>query len=234
MIQTTHSLGTPIPISRWCLSKQRRWLDAIAATIGLVLLSPMLLIIALAVVVGSGMPIIFRQCRVGRSYKEFELLKFRTMTMIDTKSASGLTQRGDSRVTHVGRLLRKWKLDELPQLVNVLRGDMTFVGPRPDMKHFWEQAAPADRRILSLPPGLTGAASIAYWDEESLLAQVSAESLNTFYIKQIMPAKAKLDCEYAARETLWTDCMIILQTLSMPLLNHRNNKKEAHAQISWR
>jgi lipopolysaccharide/colanic/teichoic acid biosynthesis glycosyltransferase len=219
-------------ISNWCLSRQKRWLDATAAAVGLILLSPVLFVIASAIVMSSGGPIIFRQRRVGKSYQEFELLKFRTMTIAGSEDASGLTQRGNSRITSLGRLLRKWKLDELPQLLNVLRGDMTLVGPRPDMKQFWARASAADRQILSLTPGLTGAASIAYRDEEYLLDQVPTELLPKIYVEQIMPIKARIDSEYAAHATLWTDCMILLQTLFIPLLSYRNNKKDNYAQFS--
>ena len=222
---TTYSSEASIEISTWCRSRQKRWLDVTASAGGLILLSPVLFVIASAIVMSSGVPIIFRQYRVGKSHKQFELLKFRTMTIAGSEDASGLTQQGNSRVTSVGRLLRKWKLDELPQLVNVLRGDMTLVGPRPDMEQFWARATAADRRILSITPGLTGAASIAYCDEEYLLAQVPTELLTTFYVKQIMPIKARIDSEYAARETLWTDCVILLETLFMPLSNYMNNRK---------
>jgi lipopolysaccharide/colanic/teichoic acid biosynthesis glycosyltransferase len=220
----TYSPEVSVHFSSWCFSRRKRWLDATAAAVALILLSPALFVIGSAIFMSSGAPIIFRQRRVGKLNKEFELLKFRTMTISGSEDASGLTQCGNPRVTAVGRALRKWKLDELPQLVNVLRGDMTLVGPRPDMKQFWERATAADRQILSLTPGLTGAASLAFCDEEHLLAQIPAELLATFYVEQIMPVKAKIDSEYAARETLWTDCAIMLQTLFMPLLNYKNNK----------
>lgn len=219
-------------LSSWCLSRQKRWLDATAAAVGLLLLSPALFVIAFAIVMSSGRPIIFRQHRVGRLEREFELLKFRTMTIAGSEDASGLTQQGNPRVTPLGRQLRRWKLDELPQLLNILRGEMTLVGPRPDMKRFWAQASVADRQILSLTPGLTGAASIAYHDEEYLLAQVPTELLASIYVEQIMPLKAKMDSEYAARATLWTDCIILLQTIFMPLFRYRNNKKNTYAQLS--
>lgn len=232
MTPTVSSQEVSNRISSWCLSRQKRWLDATTAAVGLILLSPLLFVIAFAIVMSSGGPIIFRQRRVGKSDQEFELLKFRTMAVAGSEDASGLTQRGNSRITPLGRLLRKWKLDELPQLFNVLRGDMTLVGPRPDMRQFWERASAADRQVLSLTPGLTGVASIAYRDEEYLLAQIPTELLPTIYVEQIMPIKARMDSEYAAHATLWTDCMILLQTLFTPLLSYRNNKKDNYAQLS--
>ena len=221
-----------ILISSWCLSRRKRWLDAVTAAVGLILLFPAFFVIASAIVMSSGTPIIFRQRRVGRFHEEFELLKFRTMTNAGAEMATGLTQRGDSRVTFLGSLLRKWKLDELPQLMNVLRGDMTLVGPRPDMKHFWTLATGTDKQILRLTPGLTGAASITYCDEECLLANVPKERLPSFYVEQVIPVKARLDREYAAHATFWTDCRILLQTLFMPLFRYRRDKKKAYAQVS--
>jgi lipopolysaccharide/colanic/teichoic acid biosynthesis glycosyltransferase len=221
-----------IVISSWCISRQKRWLDATTAAAGLILLFPAFFVIASAIVMSSGTPIIFRQRRVGRLNKEFELLKFRTMTNAGSETATGVTQRGDSRVTFLGSLLRKWKLDELPQLMNVLLGDMTLVGPRPDMKKFWILANDTDKQILFLTPGLTGEASIVYCDEECMLAHVPKERLTAFYVEQVIPVKARLDREYAAHATFWTDCRILLQTLFMPLSKYRRDKKKNYAQVS--
>jgi lipopolysaccharide/colanic/teichoic acid biosynthesis glycosyltransferase len=173
--------------------------------------------IALTIVISSGKPILFMQRRVGRYGQEFTLLKFRTMKMA-AQSGSGLTRDGDARVTVIGRWLRKRKLDELPQLFNVLKGEMTLVGPRPDLKVFWSQARAEDRRILELTPGLTGVASLAFSDEEQLLTQVPTERLASFYLQQVLPRKVSLDSEYAARATFRSDCGILLQTVFLPFL----------------
>lgn len=202
--------------STWCRSRKRRWVDIIAAALGLVLLLPVILVIALAVVISSGKPIFFVQKRLGRYGRKFSLLKFRTMQM-NLQRGPGITRDGDSRITRIGRLLRKRKLDELPQLFNVLKGDMTLVGPRPDLEEFWSRASEDDRRILELTPGVTGAASLGFCDEEQLLAQVPVEQLASFYVEQILPQKAKLDSEYAARATFRSDCGILLKTLFLPL-----------------
>jgi lipopolysaccharide/colanic/teichoic acid biosynthesis glycosyltransferase len=188
-----------------------------AAICGLIVLSPVIVVICAVILVSSGRPIFFVQKRAGRDGVEFPLLKFRTMK-VAVRRGSGLTREGDSRVTAIGRLLRKSKLDELPQLVNVLKGEMSLVGPRPDLREFWNQAAPEHRRVLNLTPGITGAASLAFNREEKLLAQVPAEDLTTFYLEKLLPTKARLDIEYAAQATFLSDCRILLRTVGMPLI----------------
>jgi lipopolysaccharide/colanic/teichoic acid biosynthesis glycosyltransferase len=218
--------------SRWCFSRGKRCVDVTASAFGLLLLSPVLFVIALGIQTTSGAPILFRQRRVGRYGREFQLLKFRTMTATATQNSPGLTQHGDPRITGIGRWLRRWKLDELPQLFNVLKGDMTLVGPRPDLEKFWSRATIADRRVLLLTPGVTGAASIAFRDEENLLAQVPPERLTSFYIEQLLPQKARIDREYAARATLRSDCEILLQTVFEPLFQRRGVHKKTDKQFS--
>jgi len=191
-------------------------------------------VIALCILISSGKPVIFAQKRLGRFAREFTLLKFRTMKRT-AQGGPGVTQDGDSRVTGIGRWLRKRKLDELPQLFNVLKGDMTLVGPRPDLEEFWSQAKTEDRRVLELAPGMTGAASLAFCDEEKLLAQVPRDRLASFYVQYIIPQKARLDAEYAERATFRSDCGILLQTVILPL-RHRAHKlssaKELNEHIS--
>lgn len=200
-------------------------MDLVASAIGLTLLSPVICVIALAIAVHSGKPVFFRQKRLGRNGREFDLLKFRTM--VTAKNGPGLTRDGDARVTTIGRWLRKRKLDELPQLFNVLKGEMSLVGPRPDLEEFWSKASLEDRRILELTPGVTGAASLAFCDEERLLAQVSAEHLTSFYLQKVLPEKARLDSEYAAGATFRSDCGILLRTVVLPLLRRQVEKREA-------
>ena len=148
-------------------------MDLTLATAMLLMLSPLLLAAALAVRLASGKPVIFRQSRVGRNGREFQLLKFRTMAVQHSGTGPGITSPGDPRITGIGKWLRRSKLDELPQLVNVLRGEMTLVGPRPDLKEFWRQTSADASQALQLTPGLTGPASIAFRNEEDLLAHVS-------------------------------------------------------------
>jgi lipopolysaccharide/colanic/teichoic acid biosynthesis glycosyltransferase len=218
--------------SNWCRSRKRRWIDIVVAGLGLILLLPAIVVIALAILISSGRPILFAQKRLGRYGREFVLLKFRTMKMT-AQSGPGLTRDGDSRVTGIGRWLRKRKLDELPQLFNVLKGEMTLVGPRPDLDQFWSQAGAEERRVLELTPGVTGAASLAFCDEEQLLAQVPAARLASFYLQEVLPEKARLDSEYAARATFRSDCGILLQTLFLPLLQpYRNQRKSSGKEIN--
>lgn len=222
--------------SSWCRSRRRRCIDIVAAGLGLVLLLPGLFLIALAILISSGKPIFFVQKRLGRYGEEFALLKFRTMKST-AQSGPGLTRDGDSRVTEIGSWLRKRKLDELPQLFNVLKGEMTLVGPRPDLEEFWSQASAEDRRVLELTPGVTGAASLAFYGEEQLLAQVPAERLASFYLQQVLPQKARLDSEYAARATFRSDCGILLQTVFVPLLQRyrpqrKGSERGMNEQIS--
>lgn len=188
-------------------------MDIIVSFLGLLLLSPLLFLIPIAIRLTSGKAVIFRQWRTGRYGRQFQVLKFRTMEM---RKAQGphLTQSGDSRVTAIGKLLRKSKLDELPQLLNVLSGEMSLVGPRPDLEQFWNRTCRATRQALTLSPGLTGAASLVFRNEEDLLAQVEPEHLSNFYVEKLLPLKAQLDLDYAGNATFLTDCMILLRTIA--------------------
>jgi lipopolysaccharide/colanic/teichoic acid biosynthesis glycosyltransferase len=234
------SILTPVHAnlgSKWCLSGGKRLMDIVAATLGLFLLFPVIFVIALAIAINSGKPVLFRQQRVGRNSRNFHLLKFRTMKIETAKNGVGLTCDGDSRVTGIGRWLRKRKLDEFPQLFNVLKGEMTLVGPRPDLEEFWSRASAEDRRVLELKPGITGAASLAFCDEERLLAQVSPEQLTSFYLQQVLPQKARIDREYAVRATFQSDCAILLKTVFVPLFQmHRIGsgviERKANEQVS--
>jgi lipopolysaccharide/colanic/teichoic acid biosynthesis glycosyltransferase len=135
--------------------------------------------------------------------------------MRQNSGGPGVTQTGDLRVTRIGRVLRKWKLDELPQLLNVLRGEMSLVGPRPDLPEFIAELDAASRSNLALlAPGITGWATLHFRHEEELLASAPPESLRTFYVQQVLPKKVALDLEYASRATFFGDFMILLRTVS--------------------
>jgi lipopolysaccharide/colanic/teichoic acid biosynthesis glycosyltransferase len=173
-----------------------------------------MLLVAAAVKIGSPGPVLFRQQRVGKGGEEFAILKFRTLYHRPQDGGPGLTRKGDSRVTPVGKLLRKWKIDELPQLLNVLRGQMSLIGPRPDLPEFYAELNPARRQILRLKPGVTGWATLHFRDEESALAAVSQEEMLNFYVSDLLPRKVDLDLSYARGATLRGDLGILLQTFA--------------------
>lgn len=189
----------------------KRSFDIVFAVVFLVLLSPLLLLFALAVALTSPGGAFFRQVRVGRHGREFRLLKFRSMRP-GSEAQGQLTIGGrDPRITGVGYLLRKTKLDELPQLWNVLVGDMSLVGPRPEVPKYVALYAPAQRAVLSVRPGITGMASIDYIDENELLAK--ATDPERAYIEEVMPAKLALDLRYVREQSFALDLRIILATV---------------------
>lgn len=192
----------------------KRAFDIVLSFLGLILLSlPMLLIAAVVAFEGlkNGGNVIYRQSRVGRFGKEFRLLKFRTMS--PGSDARGLLTVGgrDPRITPIGYLLRRFKLDELPQLLNVLKGDMSIVGPRPEVKKFVDMYSEEQRRVLELRPGLTDLASIRFFDENEILAR--SPNPEQTYISEIMPIKIELALKYADSQSLAGDIVIIIKTL---------------------
>jgi lipopolysaccharide/colanic/teichoic acid biosynthesis glycosyltransferase len=198
-------------ISRWCGSRWKRAFDLLVALVALIGCTPVLAAIAVAVRVSSPGPVLFRQTRSGFRGVPFQLLKFRTMR-VAAASGPALTQRGDPRITKVGAWLRRTKLDELPQLVNVVRGEMSLVGPRPDLPQFWSCAAEIDRDVLQLKPGITGAASVLFRGEEQLLAGIAPEALAQYYIENVLPRKARIELSYAAHASFWSDLRVLMQT----------------------
>jgi len=189
----------------------KRVFELFLVLIGLILILPIWIIISIVIVINSGFPIFFRQTRVGKDGKNFRLLKFRTMRSNKT-SAKGSFDAGDtSRVTTEGRFLRRTKLDELPQLVNVLVGEMSLVGPRPEVRQ-WVNAYPEKWRVIhKVKPGITDNASILFRNEEEILAS-SIEPEET-YRNIILPKKLSLYLEYVKTQSLAQDCQIIFKTL---------------------
>jgi lipopolysaccharide/colanic/teichoic acid biosynthesis glycosyltransferase len=187
-----------------------RAVEAVAAAAGLVVLSPVLLVLAAAVVLDSGLPALFRQARVGKDGRLFTLLKLRTMRR---GGGPEVTARGDQRVTRVGRFLRRSKLDELPQLWNVLRGDMGLVGPRPEVPSLVDLEDPLWKDVLSRRPGLTDPVSVLLRDEEGLLASVPGDPV-AFYVKTLQPLKLKGYLEYQETRTWRTDLEVLARTLA--------------------
>ncbi len=188
----------------------KRLFDFSAALLGLILLSPLLIAAAIAVRLDSPGPSFFRQERVGRGGPPFRILKFRTMT--EGGSGPQITVGADRRITRVGAFLRRTKLDELPQLLNVVRGDMSLVGPRPEVPRYVACYSERDRRIvLSVRPGITDLASIRFHDESAVLAREADPE--RAYVEKILPRKLRLYRHYVRRQSLGYDLAIILKTL---------------------
>lgn len=189
----------------------KRLFDIICSLVGILFLLPIFLLISVAVLVNSGFPIFYFQTRVGKNNKDFKLYKFRTM-YTDSDKKGLLTVGGrDPRVTPVGYYLRKFKLDELPQLFNVLFGSMSLVGPRPEVRKYVEMYNEEQKRVLEVKPGITDYASLEYINENEILAK--SENPEQTYIHEIMPAKLKLNMRYINEAGLLTDLTIITRTI---------------------
>jgi lipopolysaccharide/colanic/teichoic acid biosynthesis glycosyltransferase len=186
-----------------------RPLEVVVSAAGLVVALPLLAVAAIAICLTSLGPALFRQERVGRFGRPFFLLKLRTMRV---RGGPEITAAGDPRVTAVGRLLRRTKLDELPQLWNVLRGDMSLVGPRPETARYVDLQDPRWTRVLSVRPGLSDPASIRYRDEEKLLASVSGDR-DRYYREVLLPAKLEISQAYLSRRTWRSDVAVLVRTI---------------------
>jgi lipopolysaccharide/colanic/teichoic acid biosynthesis glycosyltransferase len=218
----------------------KRSFDVVFAGLGLLVLSPLFLLVAIAVKLSSRGPVLFRQQRIGKAGRPFRILKFRSMVVNAEDLGPGVTRDGDPRITAMGRFLRKTKLDELPQLWNVLVGDMSFVGPRPEVPRYVEKYTAEQRRVLALKPGITDLATLEFRNEEELLKgeitnskaegrrqkaedggrgtedgrrRVEDADMEEFYMNCCVPRKIELNLAYAARANLWEDIKIILRTL---------------------
>lgn len=192
----------------------KRILDLAVATLGLVVLSPVLFVIGLGIKLDSAGPVFYRGTRAGKDGTPFRILKFRTM-VDDAARGKGITMHNDPRVTRVGRLLRRTKLDELPQLWNLLRGEMSLVGPRPEDPQYLQYYTPRQRAVLTVLPGITSVASIAFPREEELLQGNQWEET---YIRQILPQKLELELAYLERRTFWSDVEILGRTAGALLM----------------
>jgi lipopolysaccharide/colanic/teichoic acid biosynthesis glycosyltransferase len=187
----------------------KRLFDIVASLVGLIFLMPLLLIIALLVKIKMKGPVFFTQKRVGQYGRLFGLIKFRTMKV--DHGGNSISVKGDNRITPLGRMLRNHKLDDLPQLWNVLKGDMSFVGPRPDVPGYADMLTGDDRRLLLLKPGITGPATLKYSREEELLA--FQEDPQKFNDEVLWPDKVRINLEYMENRSFWGDIDIILKTI---------------------
>jgi lipopolysaccharide/colanic/teichoic acid biosynthesis glycosyltransferase len=189
--------------------KLKRLLDIYISSMGLLILTPLWITVAMAVRLDSAGPIFHRATRIGKNGQPFRVIKFRTMAVNADKIGPGITTAGDSRITSVGRFLRRTKLDELPQLTNVLCGEMSLVGPRPEDPRYVDLYTNEQRRVLIVRPGMTSLASVRYRHEEKLLKGAAWEEV---YINRVMPDKLALDLYYIEQQNLWLDLKIIWQT----------------------
>lgn len=191
--------------------RAKRTYDVILAALGLLVLSPFLLLIGLLMKLIDRGPILFLQRRVGQYGRPFWIWKFRTMVVAAEKHGPSVTKAGDQRVTTIGRILRKTKLDELPQLWNVLRGEMSFVGPRPEVPRYVMQYTSEQREVLNLKPGITDLATLEFRHEEDLLRNVA--DTEKFYVEHCLPKKIELNLEYNRQANLWQDTQIVIRSL---------------------
>jgi lipopolysaccharide/colanic/teichoic acid biosynthesis glycosyltransferase len=190
-----------------------RAFDLFWSIAGLAVLSPLFLLVGALVKLADGGPVFYRQERIGRGGVPFRILKFRTMRTDADRVGTLITVGRDPRITPVGAFLRRWKIDELPQLVNVVRGEMGLVGPRPEVPRYVALYTPDQARVLRLRPGVTDVASIAYRYENDLLQ--GCPDPEAFYVQRILPDKIRINLEYAARASVWSNFKVILATLGL-------------------
>lgn len=188
----------------------KRLFDILLSGIGLLIISPLFLIVAIWIKLDSPGPIFYRQVRVGRYNKDFRIYKFRSMRIGSDKGSLVTIGGRDPRITRSGYFIRKFKIDELPQLINVLVGDMSLVGPRPEVRHYVNYWTEEQMHVLDVRPGITDPASIKFRNENELLAQ--AEDPEKYYIEVIMQEKIKLYLDYVKKNSLWYDIKLIFQT----------------------
>ena len=191
----------------------KRLFDIIASGMGLLILSPILIVVAIWIKLDSPGPIFYRQVRVGRNNTDFQIFKFRSMRVGSDKGSLVTIGGRDPRITKSGYFIRKFKIDELPQLINVFIGDMSLVGPRPEVRHYVNYWNPDQMRVLDVRPGITDPASIRFRNENELLEK--AQDPERYYIDVIMQEKIKLYLEYVEKSSFWYDIKLIFQTFKV-------------------
>jgi lipopolysaccharide/colanic/teichoic acid biosynthesis glycosyltransferase len=215
------SIAAPETAAGFYAARGKRWFDFAVSGLGLLLLSPVLIVVAILVKLTSRGPALYRQNRVGRRGELFRIAKFRTMRE-RVITGPQITTGDDPRITPIGRVLRRFKVDELPQLWNVLAGDMSLVGPRPEVPGYVAQYSDAQRQILNVRPGITDPASIAYRDEETLLA--GHPDPEAYYRETILPDKLEMNLEYVEHIRLSGDLALLLRTIGRVLFSHSSSR----------
>lgn len=193
----------------------KRIFDIVASGCGLIVLSPLFLILAIWIKLDSKGPVFYRQVRVGRGNRDFRIFKFRSMREGSDQGSLVTIGGRDPRITRSGYFIRKFKLDELPQLINVFVGDMSLVGPRPEVRHYVDYWTPEQMHVLDVRPGITDPASIKFRNENDLLDK--ADNPEEYYINVIMQEKIRLYLEYVENHNLWYDIKLIFQTIKVVL-----------------
>lgn len=193
----------------------KRLFDIVFSLLVLIVLLPVFIIISLLIIIDDGFPVFYFQERIGKNFKPFRLIKFRTMYNDADKKGLLTTSSKDSRITKVGYYLRIYKLDELPQFINVLIGDMSVVGPRPEVRKYVELYNDDQKKVLSVKPGITDEASLKYIDESDILAK--SDDPEKTYIEQIMPEKLSINLHYIKHQNFFYDLKIIFQTITKSL-----------------
>ena len=189
----------------------KRLFDLVFSVIGIILLSPILIVIAILIKLDSKGPILFIQGRVGKNNQDFNIYKFRTMRIQSDKKGLLTLGNHDSRITSIGYFLRRYKIDEFPQFINILKGDMSFVGPRPELRYYVNFYNKDDMKIFQVRPGITGLASLKYRNEVELLE--AAKDPEEFFIKTIIPDKLKYNKEYISKQNFFFDLKLIGLTI---------------------
>lgn len=206
------NIGAGMPTTITAITdKMKRVFDIISCSLAVILLLPLEMVIAICIVCGSKGGVFYKQVRVGKGNKDFKLLKFRTMRPNADKQGLLITVGADNRITKIGHFLRKYKLDELPQFLNIIKGDMSVVGPRPEVRRYVDLYNERQLRVLSVRPGLTDYASIEYISESELLAK--SDNPERTYIEEVMPAKLELNLKYIEKQSIGVDIKLIFKTL---------------------
>lgn len=188
----------------------KRICDIAIALVALVILSPLFLVVPILIKLDSPGPVFFLQERVGKDFKKFGIIKFRTMVVDAPKSKNTITKKSDARITRIGKILRKLKIDEMPQIINVLRGDMSVVGPRSDVEKYVKMFEKDFREILRVRPGMAGYVITKFRNEEEILERY--KDLEEGYIKEVLPRKIALDKKYIENISFWNDVKIFFLT----------------------
>jgi lipopolysaccharide/colanic/teichoic acid biosynthesis glycosyltransferase len=221
--ESNRCAGIPLenPQSGFYVKHGKRALDCISSATGLLVLLPLFALVAVGIKLTSRGPVFYGQMRIGKDGHPFRIVKFRSMNSVASKMSPGITVSGDQRITRLGGFLRRYKIDELPQLWNVFRGDMSLVGPRPELSQYVESYSHEQRLVLSVRPGITDPASLAYRQEEKILSR--HEDPERIYRMVILPQKLAQNLEYLRSISFRTDFRIILRTVRRSFLHVENS-----------